>query len=54
MISPDPQNWTIAGLSLALRKKLISPVEVARAYLQRIEAHDGKINAFLTLLPGRL
>ena len=51
MISPDPQNWTITGLSFALRKKLISPVEVARAYLRRIEAHDGKINAFLTLLP---
>lgn len=51
MISSDPQNWTIAGLSLALRKKVISPVEVVRAYLRRIETHDGKINAFLTLLP---
>jgi len=51
MISSDPQNWTIAGLSLALRQKQISPVEVARAYLRRIESFDGKINAFLTLLP---
>ena len=51
MISSDPQNWTIAGLSVALRKKLISPVEVTRAYLRRIEAHDGKINAFITVLP---
>jgi aspartyl-tRNA(Asn)/glutamyl-tRNA(Gln) amidotransferase subunit A len=52
MISSDPRQWTIAGLSFALRKKLISPVEVVRAYLKRIEAHDGRINAFLTLLPG--
>ena len=51
MISSDPQNWTIAGLASALRKKLISPVEVTRAYLQRVETHDGKINAFITLLP---
>jgi len=51
MISSDAQHWTIAGLSLALRKKLISPVEVTRAYLKRIETYDGKINAFLTLLP---
>jgi len=51
MISSDPQTWTIAGLSLALRKKLISPVEVTRTYLNRIETHDGKINAFITLLP---
>lgn len=51
MISSDPRDWTLAGLSLALRKKNVSPVEVARAYLRRIEAHDGKINAFLTPLP---
>ena len=51
MISSDPQQWTIAGLSFALRKKLVSPVEITRAYLRRIETHDGKINAFLTVLP---
>lgn len=50
MISANPQDWTIAGLSFALRKKLISPIEITRAYLQRIETNDGKINAFITLL----
>ena len=50
MIPADPQEWTIAGLSFALRRKKVSPVEITRAYLQRIEAHDGKINSFLTVL----
>jgi aspartyl-tRNA(Asn)/glutamyl-tRNA(Gln) amidotransferase subunit A len=53
MNQPDPQNWTIAGLSLAIRKKEISPIEVTRAYLDRIGAHDGKINSFITLLPDQ-
>jgi len=51
MISPNPQTWTISFLSRALRRKEISPVEVTRAFLKRIEAHDQKINSFITLLP---
>jgi len=50
MIPPDPQTWTITTLSKALRRKEISPVEVTRAYIARIEAQDRKINAFITLL----
>jgi aspartyl-tRNA(Asn)/glutamyl-tRNA(Gln) amidotransferase subunit A len=51
MIPLTIENWTLASLSRALRKKEISPVEVTRAYLERIDAFDRKINAFLTLLP---
>ncbi len=45
-----PENWTVSSLSQAIRRREISPVEVVRSYLSRIEAHDGKINAFITLL----
>ena len=45
------ENWTLSSLSKALRKKEISPVEVTRAYLERIDAFDREINSFLTLLP---
>jgi len=50
MTSRDPQTWNITTLSKAIRKKEISPVEVTRAFLGRIEAHDQQINAFITLL----
>jgi aspartyl-tRNA(Asn)/glutamyl-tRNA(Gln) amidotransferase subunit A len=53
MIPLTIENWTLPSLSRALRKKEISPVEVTRAYLERIDAFDRKINAFLTLLPER-
>ncbi len=51
MISLILENWTIPSLSKAIRKREISPVEITRAYLERIDAFDGKINSFITLLP---
>ncbi len=53
MISPDPQAWTLRSLSKALRRKEVSPVEITRAYLDRIEAYDPQINSFITVLPRR-
>ncbi len=53
MISSDPQSWTIASLSKALRKKEISPVEVTKVCLDRIASYDAKINAFITVLPEK-
>jgi aspartyl-tRNA(Asn)/glutamyl-tRNA(Gln) amidotransferase subunit A len=47
----EPQMWTIDSLSQAFSKKEISPVEVIRSFLDQIEAHDPKINAFITVLP---
>jgi len=51
MIPFEPQTWNISTLSQAIFKKEISPVEVIQAFLERIEAHDPKINAFITVLP---
>jgi aspartyl-tRNA(Asn)/glutamyl-tRNA(Gln) amidotransferase subunit A len=53
MIALDPQTWTLSTLAKAIRKKEISPLEVTRAFLERIEKHDPKINAFITLLTPR-
>ncbi len=52
MIPANPESWTVTSLAKALRKKEISPVEITRAYLERIKAFDSKINSFITLLPG--
>lgn len=41
---------TLSTLSRALRKKEVSPIEVTRACLDRIEEHDRRINAFITTL----
>ena len=51
MIPLNPETWTIVSLSKAIRKREISPVEITRAYLERIQSHDSKINSFITLLP---
>ncbi len=51
MISSNPETWTLVALSKSLREKEISPVEITRAYLERIQTYDSKINSFITLLP---
>ena len=47
----EPTQWTISTLAKAIAKKELSPVEVVRACLERIEAYDKQINAFITVLP---
>ncbi|MCB1923556.1 MAG: Asp-tRNA(Asn)/Glu-tRNA(Gln) amidotransferase subunit GatA [Gammaproteobacteria bacterium] len=42
-------NKTIAELSAALRAREVSSVELTRHMLQRIKAHDAKLNSFVTL-----
>ena len=39
-------------LAVRVRLKEISPVEVVRAHLERIESVNPKINAIVTLIPG--
>jgi aspartyl-tRNA(Asn)/glutamyl-tRNA(Gln) amidotransferase subunit A len=46
-------SLTIAEAARAFRARQLSPVELTRACLERIEALDGKLNAFVTVLPER-
>ena len=41
---------TIAELIVDLRDKKISSRELTQCYLDRIKAHDPKINSFITVL----
>lgn len=42
---------TVAEASELLRGKKLSPVEYAKALIDRVERHDGKLNAFLRFTP---
>jgi len=44
---------TITEAARAFRARELSPVELTRACLRRIEALDAKLNAFVTVLPER-
>ncbi|MBW2149627.1 MAG: Asp-tRNA(Asn)/Glu-tRNA(Gln) amidotransferase subunit GatA [Deltaproteobacteria bacterium] len=50
MAKLDTRTTTISSLSELIRKKELSPVEVIEAFLERIEAVQPKINAFITIL----
>ena len=43
---------SIADTAAMLRAKKLSPVEVAQAYLDRIDAHDGRLRAYITVMRG--
>jgi aspartyl-tRNA(Asn)/glutamyl-tRNA(Gln) amidotransferase subunit A len=45
----DLQKCTLSWLSQAIRRKEVSPVEVTRACLDRIDEHDRAINAFISV-----
>jgi aspartyl-tRNA(Asn)/glutamyl-tRNA(Gln) amidotransferase subunit A len=49
----DVHFTTIAELGAAYRKKSVSPVEVTRTLLARIEMLDGGLHSFVTLTPER-
>lgn len=42
-------KWDLATLSKAIRNKQLSPVEVTRQLLKKIEKEDGKFNSFITV-----
>ena len=42
-------DWTIAGVAAAIRARQVSPVEVTRACLERIERLDGRLRSFITV-----
>jgi amidase len=42
--------WSIEQLSEAIRTGEISPVEVVRTMLDRIEVHDGRLHSYITVM----
>lgn len=52
-MSPETLPYSLAELADALRAKRLSPVEVVGSILEQIDALDGKLNAFITVLPER-
>ena len=44
---------TIREAGQFLKRRELSPVELTRAFLDRIEALDSKLQAFITVLPQR-
>jgi aspartyl-tRNA(Asn)/glutamyl-tRNA(Gln) amidotransferase subunit A len=44
---------TVAEAGTLLKSRKLSPVEYAKALIERIEAHDRKLNAFLRFTPER-
>jgi aspartyl-tRNA(Asn)/glutamyl-tRNA(Gln) amidotransferase subunit A len=49
----DPAFQPITVLAAALKSKAASPVELVRAALARIEAHNPRLNAYLTIAADR-
>ena len=46
-------SLTIREAGQLLKRRELSPVELTRAFLDRIEALDGKLQAYITVLPQR-
>ena len=42
-------DWTLASLSRAIAARQVSPVEITRACLARIERLDAKLRTFITV-----
>lgn len=49
-VGPEYLWWSAADLAEAIRSRDLSPVEVTRAFLERISAVDPKLNAFVTVM----
>lgn len=51
MRADDLHYWGLLELAERLERREVSPVEVTRAQLERIDALDPKLHAFVTVLP---
>jgi len=49
-VSSSPTEWTLVQASEQLRRGKVSPVELTRACLSRIEKLNPKINAYITVM----
>src|SRR5262245_36434790 len=47
--SPDPTELTIVEANRQIASRRLSPVELTRAYLDRIERLSPRVNAYITL-----
>ncbi len=54
MSSNDLIHLTVSELGALYRNKDLSPVEVTKAFISRIENHDDKLNAFITVMTDRV
>jgi Asp-tRNA(Asn)/Glu-tRNA(Gln) amidotransferase A subunit family amidase len=45
----DPENFTIAGVAPDVQSRKISPVELTRLFLARIERLNPVLNAYVTI-----
>jgi aspartyl-tRNA(Asn)/glutamyl-tRNA(Gln) amidotransferase subunit A len=49
-MTPDLHFLTIAEASSLIRAKKLSPVELTRAYIERVKKLDGRLNSFILLM----
>jgi len=49
----DVTDLSISELGSLLRRRAVSPVEVARAYLHRLQATNGSLHAYITITADR-
>ena len=49
MVSQEMARWSLAELADRIRAREVSPVEVTEAMLNRIEAQNRQLNAFITV-----
>jgi aspartyl-tRNA(Asn)/glutamyl-tRNA(Gln) amidotransferase subunit A len=52
-MSSESAYWSIAEAAAQLRRGKVSPVELARSALSRIEGHNPRLNAFITVTAER-
>ena len=50
MIAADPCFLTVTEAAALIRDKKLSPVELTRAYLDRIERLNGRLHAYVRVL----
>lgn len=50
MAHEEPTQLSIAEAAERIRRRALSPVELTRAYLERIQRQDGDLLAYITVL----
>jgi aspartyl-tRNA(Asn)/glutamyl-tRNA(Gln) amidotransferase subunit A len=53
LVASDSAYWTITEAAAQLRRRKLSPVELTRSVLSRMEELNPKLNAFITMTPEK-